>query len=112
MSPCPARLIPSLRSISEFHGLSWWLSGKESTCQRRREGFDHWFGKSPLEKEMATHSSILGEPHRQRSLAGYSPWGHKESDRTEQLTLSLFSEVHWCGSPALPALQAKQNKTM
>ena len=24
-----------------------------------------------------------GEPHGQRSLAGYSPWGHKESDRTE-----------------------------
>ena len=22
-------------------------------------------------------------------LAGYSPWGHKESDTTEQLTLSL-----------------------
>ena len=39
-----------------------------------------------LEKEMATHSSILawripwtGEP------MGYSPWGHKELDTTEQL---------------------------
>ena len=33
---------------------------------------------------MATHSSILaGESHGQRSLAGYSPWGHKESDMTE-----------------------------
>ena len=28
---------------------------------------------------------------RQRSLAGYSPWYHKESDMTEQLTLSLFT---------------------
>ena len=28
---------------------------------------------------MATHSSILGEFHGQRSLAGYNPWGHKES---------------------------------
>ena len=37
--------------------------------------------KDPLEKEMATHSSILaGESHGQRSLAGYSPWGRKESD--------------------------------
>ena len=43
--------------------------------------------EDPLEKEMATHSSILvGESHGQRSLAGYSPWGHKESDMTEQLT--------------------------
>ena len=32
-----------------------------------------------LEKQMATHSSILpGEPHVQRSPAGYSPWSHKE----------------------------------
>ena len=33
--------------------------------------------KDPLEKEMATYSSILpGESHGQRSLAGYSPWAH------------------------------------
>ena len=30
------------------------------------------------------------EPHGQRSLVGYGPWGHKELDTTEQLTLSLF----------------------
>ena len=31
-----------------------------------------------LEKEMATHSSILAlESHGQRSLEGHSPWGHK-----------------------------------
>ena len=36
-----------------------------------------------LDQEMATHSNILpGEPHGQRSLEGYSPWGHKESDMT------------------------------
>ena len=29
-----------------------------------------------------------GEFHGQRNLAGYSPWGHKESDTTEQLTHS------------------------
>ena len=43
----------------------------------------------PLEKGMATgnHSSFLpGEFHGQRSLAGYSPWGCKESDTTERLT--------------------------
>ena len=39
--------------------------------------------KDPLEKEMATHSSVLAwEIHGQRSLAGYSPWGPKESDTT------------------------------
>ena len=40
--------------------------------------------EDPLEKEMATHSSILlGEFHGQRSLEDYSPWGHKELDMTE-----------------------------
>ena len=40
--------------------------------------------EDPLEKDMATHSSILpGESHGQRSLAGYSPRGCKESDTTE-----------------------------
>ena len=35
---------------------------------------------------MAAHSSVLpGESHGQRSLAGYSPWGHKELDTPEQL---------------------------
>ena len=32
---------------------------------------------------------LPGESHRQRGLAGYSPWGCKKSDTTEQLTLSL-----------------------
>ena len=35
--------------------------------------------KDPLEKEMATQSSILAW----RILVGYHPWGHKESDMTE-----------------------------
>ena len=32
--------------------------------------------------------SFPGEFHRPRSLAGYSPWGRRESDTTERLTLS------------------------
>ena len=35
---------------------------------------------------MASHSSIPGESHGQRSLAGYSPRDHKQLDTTEQLT--------------------------
>ena len=38
--------------------------------------------EDPLEKETATHSSILAW---RRTLVGYSPWGHKESDTTERL---------------------------
>ena len=41
-----------------------------------------------LEKGMATQPSILpGEVHGQKSLAGYSPWGCKEPDTTERLTV-------------------------
>ena len=47
--------------------------------------------EDPLEKGMATHSSILPEEaHGQSNLVGYSSWGHKESDTTEQGTLYLF----------------------
>ena len=36
----------------------------------------------PLEKEIATHSSILAwEVHGHRSLVGYSPWGQKSQTR-------------------------------
>ena len=43
----------------------------------------------PLEKRMATHSSILvGEPRGWWSLVGYRSWGHKQSDMTELLTLT------------------------
>ena len=42
--------------------------------------------EDPLEKEMATHSSILaGESHGRTSLMGYSPRGRKELDTTERL---------------------------
>ena len=46
-----------------------------------------------LEKGMQpTPVSLPGESHGWRSLAGYSPWGHKELDTTEQLTHTYISE--------------------
>ena len=42
--------------------------------------------EDPLEKEMAIHSSILAwKIPWTEELAGYSPWGRKELDTTEQL---------------------------
>ena len=42
------------------------------------------FGRSPGEGHgNPLQYSCLEKPHGQRSLAGYSPWGHKESDTTE-----------------------------
>ena len=54
-------MLPALsyKGLDTDNILPWWLSGKESTCQCRRYEFNPWVGKTPLEKEMATHSSIL-----------------------------------------------------
>ena len=53
----------------------------------RTHGFSPWAGKIPWRKKWQPIPVFLpGELHGQRSLAGYSPWGHKESDMTEQLT--------------------------
>ena len=46
-----------------------------------------WVGKILWRREwQPTPVFLPGEPHGQRSVAGYSPWGHKESDTTERLT--------------------------
>ena len=58
-------------------------------CWRyKRPRFNPWVGKIPLEKEMATHSSILAWriPWTENSLVGYSPRSHKELDTTELLS--------------------------
>ena len=41
--------------------------------------------ENPLEEGNPLQYSCLENPHGQRSLAGYSPWGRKELDITEQL---------------------------
>ena len=49
----------------------------------------------PLEKEMATIPLFLpGKSHGHRSLTGYSPWGHKELDTTEQLYTHKHIHTH------------------
>ena len=49
-----------------------------------RYRFDPWVGKIPWWKAwQPTPVFLPGEFHGQRSLAGYSPWGHKELDMTE-----------------------------
>ena len=43
--------------------------------------------EDPLEEGMTpTPGFLSGESHGERKLAGYSPWGHKDSDMTEQIT--------------------------
>ena len=62
-------------------------SDKASACQCRRPGFHPWIGKTAWRREwwLPTPVFLPGEFHGQRSLVGYSPWGHEESDMTEWL---------------------------
>ena len=47
-------------------------------------GFNPWVGKIPWRRKwQPTPVPLPGKSHGQRSLVGYSPWGHKESDTTE-----------------------------
>ena len=75
-----------------------WLSGKESACQcrrRKRRGFDPWVRKIPWGKGWQPTPVLLpGQSHGQKSLAGHSPWSHKESDMTERLHFFTFLSVN------------------
>ena len=67
---------------------------KEATCQCRRcrsRGFDPKAGKSPWSRKWQPAPVLLpGKSHGQRSLAGYSPLGHKELDMTEHEHISVY----------------------
>ena len=74
----------------------WWLRSQRICPHCGRPRFYPWVGKIPWRRVWQTTPVFLpGESHGQRSPVGYSPWGRKESDRTEQLTLSLSQAKHW-----------------
>ena len=69
-------------------------SSKESTCQCRRLkrcGFNPWVRKIPWRRKwQPTPVFLLEKSHGQRSLAGYSQWGHKELDRLSTYYISYI----------------------
>ena len=91
-----------------------WHSGKESTCQCRRcrgHRFDPWVRKIPgRRKWQATPVFLPGKFHGQRSLAGYNPWGRRESDTTEQQQRTFL--VVLTGQSALPAWSGERTGTL
>ena len=71
-------------------GFSGGSNGKESAFSARYPRSIPGLGRSPGEGcGNPLQYSCLEDFHRQWSLAGYNPWGHKESGMTERLTLSL-----------------------
>ena len=67
-------------------------NGKESACQCRRYGFNTCVGKIWRRKWQPTPVFLPRKSHGQRSLVGYSPWGHRELNMTEQMnTVNTYS---------------------
>ena len=92
-----------LRTYRALKGFPGGLAGKESTCNtgdlgpipglRRSPGGGHG---NPLQ------CSWLQNPHGQRSLLGYTPWGHKELDMTERLSTGgtrVVTVATWISTP-------------
>ena len=81
----------SSKDTLDFPGGS---DGKESACNAGDSGLIPGLGRSsgewngnPLQYSCLENSMDIGAWQA-------SPWGHRESDMTEQLTLSLFSQGH------------------
>ena len=71
-----------------FGGFPGGSAGKKSACNAGDLGLIPWLGRSPGEgKGYPFQYSAFRIPRT------YSPWGCKELDTTEWLSLSLF---HWC----------------
>ena len=74
--------------ISNWKQEPSWGSLEMLLAAEPRPGFDPWVGKIPWRREWQPTSVILPEKlHGERSLEGYSPWGHQESDMTEPLSI-------------------------
>ena len=95
---------PNHRSIFHFvsptsiPGLPSCHSGKEPMCQSRRCkrcGFEPWVRKKPRRRKWQSTAVFLpGESHGQRSLVGYSPGSHKDSNMTELTCAHAHTHTH------------------
>ena len=76
-----------------YMGFSGGSDGKESACSAGEPGLIPGSGRSPGEGNgNPLQYSCPENPHGQRTLAGYSPWGHRESDMTKQLSTAQHLE--------------------
>ena len=92
-------------------GLPRWYSGKGSTCHggdARRQRFDPWVRKISWRRAgQPTPVFLPGESHGQRSLAGYSPWGCKESEKIEhaRVHMSVRAQENFPGNASCSFLK-------
>ena len=94
-----------LLDTSDFHRLihgkllPWWLRRLSICLQCGRPGFDPWVGEIPWRRKWQSTPVLLpGKSHGQKSLAGCSLWGRKESDTTEQLHFTSLYHIFYPSS--------------
>ena len=92
-SLCPSFSPHTSQLFLEELPCSWgasFMAQMGKNLQQSRWGFNPWVRKIPWRRDWQPTPVFWSEEFQgQRSLAGYSPWGHKEVDTTEQLTVSL-----------------------
>ena len=81
--------------VPAFTGLPQWLSHKEYACNTGATGdTDFWVGKIPWRRAWPPTPVFLpGDFHGHRSLAGHSPYCHKELDTTEMTEYALHASA-------------------
>ena len=85
---CTMGVAKSQTRLNDFHFSSFPGDSdhKESACNAGDLGLIPGSGRSPGEREwLPTPVFLPGEFHGQRSLAGYSPWGHRVVTYTTEL---------------------------
>ena len=100
----------SFPSFSSLHGLIRGFpggsDGKESACNPGDLGLIPRLGRYPEGGHgNPLQYSLLENPHGQRSLAGYSPWGCKEFNMTKRLSIHGLIRV---GTAVIPILQVRK----
>ena len=96
--------LPAPSSVFALHcgnvmGLPQWLSRSRTHLQCRRCRFNPWVRKISWKRAwQPTPVFLPGESHGQRSLVGFGPWRHKESDTLKWLsTWKMFYIYIWQG---------------
>ena len=83
---CQLFLFRSMNSSNYASSLSSYYPKQSKSGEKKKVQFTYCHSLlSWRRKWQPTPASWLGKSHGQRSLAGYSPWGRKESDTTERL---------------------------
>ena len=75
-----------ISDIHSFHSDSAVKNLPAMQETRQKCGLHPWVRKIPWRRKWQPSPAVLpGKSYGQRSLAGYSPWGHKEPHMTKQL---------------------------